>query len=51
MAYKVTGIRVRLDVIVPPALAVERAQKQRAIEAEYAANTRANTPASTRHLS
>jgi hypothetical protein len=37
MAYKVTGIRVWLDVIVTPALAEERAQKQRAMEAEYAA--------------
>jgi len=35
--YKVTGIRVRLDVIVPPELAEERAQKQREIEARHAA--------------
>jgi hypothetical protein len=44
LAYKVTGIRVRFHVSVPPVLAVERAQKQRAIEAEYAVEQRANPP-------
>src|SRR5215211_1813124 len=34
--YKVTNIRVRIDVLVTPGLAEERAQRQRAIEAEYA---------------
>jgi hypothetical protein len=51
MAYKVTGIRVRLDVIVPPALAEELAQTERAIEAEYAAEHRGDHPGEHRHFS